>query len=259
MTAFLKIDQCKSCQQAVAWDWLDPVVLRGRQLPGTGVWRSALVDGLCSTCWDRAEATREQTRRSARQREHLIELLGGSKPYREFTFERLRVTAGNREASEAAKRFDPARENLYLWGPGRVGKTHLAIAIARTCFERGGAIKLATPFQLVRQLRMKAPDEEQQAIDGFVRADVLLLDDFGRGMDTSYGRLALQEILDGRDFNDRGGLVVTSRYFPNIVARRLNDDAIPSRLTDMCKVVEIRGPVLCSARPALGPSGGNRP
>ncbi len=242
MTAFLKIDRCKACCQEIPWEWLPPVLLGGRPVAGTGVWRSALMDRLCSGCWERAEAEREGLRRSARQRDRLIELLGGIKPYREFTFERFRVCVSNRQAFEAAKGFDPSRENLYLWAAGRVGKTHLGIAIARACFERGGTIKLATPTQLVRQLRMKPPEEEQQAIDAFVRADTFLLDEYGRVNETAYGRLVLQEILDARSFRDRGGLVVTSRYSPLAVARRTGDDAIPARLAETCRIVPMAGP-----------------
>jgi len=249
MTAFLKIDRCKACCQEIPWEWLPPVLLGGRPVAGTGVWRSALMDRLCSGCWERAEAEREGLRRSARQRDRLIELLGGIKPYREFTFERFRVCVSNRQAFEAAKGFDPSRENLYLWAAGRVGKTHLGIAIARACFERGGTIKLATPTQLVRQLRMKPPEEEQQVIDAFVRSEMFLLDDYGRANDTPYARLVLQEILDARDFQDRGGLIVTSRYSPNAVAHRLNDDAIPARLAAMCRVIEIKGPDFRAPRP----------
>ena len=108
---------------------------------------------------------------------------------------------------------------------------------------------MATPSQLVRQLRMKPPHEEQQAIDGFVRADVFILDDFGRTIDTPYAQLVLQEILDARDFRDRGGLVVTSRYSPGALARRLNDDAIPARLAGTCRIVPMTGPDHCLERP----------
>jgi DNA replication protein DnaC len=211
------------------------------------------VEGLCPACSETQAADRERNRRAERRRERLIELLGGTRPYREFTFERFQVAAGNREAFEQAKRFDPAKENLYLWGPGRVGKTHLGMAIARTCVERGAAIKVATPSRIVRQLRMKPPDEEQQAIDSFVRAEIFLLDDFGTGADTPYARLALQEILDARDFRDRGGLVVTSRYSPNAAARRLTDDAVPSRLASMCLVIEVKGPDFRMTKPPVGP------
>jgi DNA replication protein DnaC len=259
MTAFLKIDRCKCCHQQIPWEWAPPINLAGKTLAGTGVWRSTLVDGLCPACRDAAEADRERRRRSERQRERLIELLGGIKPYRDFTFEHFQVTAGNREAFEQSSRFDPAKENLYVWGLGRVGKTHLGFAIARTCFERGGVIKQATPSQLVRHLRMRPPDEEQQAIDGFVRSAVFLLDDFGRTNDTPYARLVLQEILDARDFRGHGGLVVTSRYSPGAVARRLGDDGISARLAVMCRVIEIKGIDFRPLKPPAGPGGGSIP
>jgi DNA replication protein DnaC len=241
MTAFLKIERCRACSAETPWEWSPPIVLGGKALAGTGVWRSPLVDGLCPRCWQAAETDRERIRQFQQQRQRLIDLLGGIKPYREFTFERFQVFAGNREAFERARRFDPLKDNLYLWGPGRFGKTHLGIGIARTCFERGGAVSLTTPLQLVRKLRMKPPEEEQRTIGDFVRADILLLDDFGMGYDTAYARLVLREILDARDFKGCGGLVVASRYRLGSPACRQNDDAIAARLAEMCRVVEIKG------------------
>ena len=164
------------------------------------------------------------------------------KPYRDFTFERYDVTPGNRDAVEFAKQFDRFKDNLYLWGLWGVGKTHLAMALLRRCFARGASSAVVTPARLVRKLRMKTPDEEQQAVDHFIRMDVLLIDDLGVGGDSPYARQVLQEILDGRDFNDRGGLVVTSQHSIKALARRLTDGAIPSRLAGMCRVIGITGP-----------------
>jgi endogenous inhibitor of DNA gyrase (YacG/DUF329 family) len=88
MTAFLKIDNCATCQHAVPWEFVPAVLLNGRPLAGTGVWRSALVDDRCPTCQATLEEQREQEQRALARRTELIELLGGIKPYCEFTFER---------------------------------------------------------------------------------------------------------------------------------------------------------------------------
>jgi DNA replication protein DnaC len=241
MTAFLKIDRCKACGREISWEWVPPILLIGKPLAGTGVWRSRLINDVCPACTEAREAENARRQQARANQERLVQLFGGEKPYREFTFERYRVTPGNELAFRSAKQFDPLTDNLYVWGPPGVGKTHLAYAIARTNFDQRDSVSVVKTWQVTRKLRMKTPDEEQHGIDEFARVGVLVLEDFGIGTDTVYGRQIFQEILDKRDFRGRGGLVVTSRCSLRVLRTRLNDDAIPSRLTGMCRVVEIRG------------------
>ncbi len=241
MTAFLKIDRCRVCQRDWPWDWVPPLMLRGTPLAGTGVWRSALVDGCCTGCADTIDRERQRASHAKHLRAEFISSVGGVKPYRAFTFERYQVTPANGIAFRHATQFNPSRDNLYLWGPCGVGKTHLAVAVLRQWFARGASIAVMTPFKLVRSLRMKTPEEEQRAIDRFIDIRVLALDDLGVGSDTAFARQVLQEILDGRDFRDRGGLVVTSQYSLSGLSLRFHDRSIPSRLAGMCQVVEIGG------------------
>ena len=241
MTAFLKIDRCLECEGEKPWEWVPPVRVSAKTLAGTAVWRSQLIDGLCPACYVNRESNREKEQRVYGLRSELTRLLGGEKPYRNFTFDKFRVTPGNRVAFEAAQRFDCARDNLYLWGPCGVGKTHLAYAAARSSFERKNSMVIATPSQLSRRVRMKDPDQEQAAIERFVQAPVLVLDDIGTGHETAFARQVLQEILTGRDFNDRAGLLVTGPYSLGALAEKLGDDIIPSRMAGMCQVLEIKG------------------
>src|SRR6266852_1546058 len=241
MTAFLKIDDCKVCHRSLPWEWVPAVPLGGKTLAGTGVWRSQLAGGVCSTCLAARERERRQEQHALTVRKDLVQLLGGEKPYREFTFERFEITPGNQLAYERSKNFNPAMDNLYLWGPCGVGKTHLAHAIARTCFEQTLSVAILLPSQLSRKVRMKDPEKEQAAIDEFVRVEALVLDDLGIGNETPYSKQILQEILDGRDFSDRAGLVVTSKYSLSALAEKLNDDTITSRLACVCRIIEIKG------------------
>lgn len=89
---------------------------------------------------------------------------------------------------------------------------------------------------------MKPPEEEQRAIDAAIMAQVLVLDAVGAGSDTPYVRQVLQEILDAREYRERGGLVVTSRSSPTTLDRTQGDDSTGPRLAGMCRVVEMRGP-----------------
>jgi DNA replication protein DnaC len=241
MTAFLKIDCCQSCRQDTPWDFVPPIMIGSKPLVGTGVWRTQLLDGRCPACVAASEADRTREREDRALRLRLIELLGGTKPQREFTFERYRPDPGNTVALQAAKQFDPSRDNLYLWGRTGVGKTHLAYAIAGERLQHRDTVAVLRASGLTRKLRMRTPDEEQQGIDQFVRVSVLVLDEMGIGTETAYSKQVLQEILDGRDFNDRGGLIVTSMYSPFGLATRWSDNSIPSRLAAMCRVIEVRG------------------
>jgi DNA replication protein DnaC len=241
MTAFLKIDDCAECHRCLPWEWVPAHLLNGKPMAGTGVWRSQLLDGICPSCLASLAREREEKQRALVLRKDLIELLGGEKPYREFNFDRFQATSGNQLASERCSHFDPSAENLYLWGSCGVGKTHLAYATARRCFEETLGVVILPEGQLTRKARMKDPDQEQAIIDQWVRADALVLDDLGSGSETAYRLQLWQEILDARDFRDRAGLVITSKYSLSTLAQKLGDDSIPSRLAGMCEVIEVKG------------------
>lgn len=243
MSAFLKIDDCQGCHRSLPWEWTPAVVLNGKALAGTGTWRSPLSRGLCPACIARREEVAENERRTLAIRRDLVRLLGGEKPYREFTFENFKVTPGNRVAYERCRHFKPYAENLYLWGACGLGKTHLVHATARRCFEETLSVAIVPVAQLSRRVRMKEPAQEQSVVDDLVTAEVLVLEDLGAGADTPFSRQILQEVLDRRDFNDRAGLVITSRYSLDELAAKFGEDTIPSRLAGLCRrSIRISGP-----------------
>jgi len=236
-----KPEHCAVCKAPVSPEWVLPVYCNGKLLSGTGIWRSQLTDGLCPACWQTRQTKDAEQKRQLALRIRLVMLGGGEKPYREFRFESYEVTGENELAFTRARAFSPDRDNLYLWGVCGVGKTHLAFATARQFCELEHSVEFLQPPRLMRRVRMKEPQEEQQAIDRLIRAEVFVLDDLGVGGDSAYARQIFQEILDGRAYSYRCGLIVTSKYSLDALAARLGDDTISSRLAGLCRVIEVRG------------------
>lgn len=205
------------------------------------MWHSQLTDGLCPACWQTKQTKNAEQTRQLALRIKLMTLGGGEKPYREFRFESYEVIPENELAFTRSRAFNPDRDNLYLWGPCGVGKTHLAFAIARRFCELNRSVEFLQAPRLMRRVRMKDPVEEQQAIDRLVRADVFALDHLGIGTDSAYARQIFQEVLDGRMCAYRNGLIVTTRFSLDALATKLGDDTISSRLAGLCRVIQVGG------------------
>lgn len=133
MTTSPASDACFSCRKKFSWEWIPAVTVNVRTLPGTGGWRSPLIDGFC----DRCRAVRASQGDKDRLQQKVLLLMGGEMALREFTLERFRPTPGSQVAFDATQSFNPDRDNLYLWGPCGVGKSHLAHVLARRACEDG--------------------------------------------------------------------------------------------------------------------------
>lgn len=129
---------------------------------------------------------------------------------------------------------------LFLHGPCGVGKTHLAVAIARHALEHQNVSVL---FQVVPDLldqlratfdpsRGVAYDERFEQIRD---AGLLILDDLGTENTTPWAREKLYQIFNHR-YNERSPTVVTSNQ-----ELRMIDERVASRLLDsrLSTVVEL--------------------
>lgn len=237
MSAFLKLDRCQICSKDLPWEWVPQVVVTGRPLAGTGVWRSALRGGVCPHCADQEGMRRSRAEQLRSRSKALVRIVGGPQPVRDFTFSRFTITNGNRLAFDAARRFDSESDNLCLWGPDGAGKTHLAMAALRRAFMHGRSATVLTPLQLLRRVSTYASHAEQEPIKAVVAIDCLVLDDIDAA--NAQTRPLLREVLDARLYADRRGLIVTSRRAPSSMAFRIEHESIASRLARMCRAIEV--------------------
>ena len=135
--------------------------------------------------------------------------------------------------------------SVYIYGMTGSGKTIRAAQMLlewhrRTFIERGGSLKFI--FTTVPLLLMEIRESfksnelsEKQLIDMYSNVTCLILDDFGIEKTTDWTFQTLYIIINNRYEN--GNLtIITSNLSLDALAEKLDDDRIPSRIKQMCKI-----------------------
>lgn len=98
-----------------------------------------------------------------------------------------------------ADQFDTSADSLLLFGSTGTGKTHAALAIAKVATGHGFSVIYGPVQTLLRQLEKehfgKAEGDSEEAL---LSCDLLILDDLGTEMSTSFTNSCIYSILNGR-------------------------------------------------------------
>ncbi|MBE3559930.1 MAG: ATP-binding protein [Ktedonobacteraceae bacterium] len=146
---------------------------------------------------------------------------------------------GVQEAYRAA--FDYAQDPggwLLLQGPNGCGKTHLALAIANICLERGSVVLFSVVPDLLDHLRAAFAPTASEVYDQLFakmrEAEVLVLDDLGAQQSSPWANEKLFQLLNYR-YNLGMPTVITA----NPRGLQGIDERIRSRLSDNGLVVAV--------------------
>lgn len=187
---------------------------------------------------------REKLQQEASTKSYQSELLGGRRSLDTYTVEKFRSTSNTQGAFDFAKSFNYKTDNLYLFGPTGSGKSHLAAIAARKMFE----VKVYSPLKTISQMDIsrtlracKDAEKEIEVIKELQEVRTLVIEDLGVAKDTEFMMSTLYEIINSRYQNRPGGLIVTSNLSLGDLAKKFNDDRIPSRLAQMCKIFDFTG------------------
>ena len=194
--------------------------------------------GLCFDCNNKKFEELENKKKSE---ERMMKIFGSIRTMNHYTFQRFKITDGNREAFEKMRNFDSTRDNVYLHGSCGTGKTHLAYAAAKTYALNGKTVVITTPLRLVDAFRTKTESEKEDRFQKFTECDFLLVDDFGISKHTDFSIEVFCEILNRRALQLKNGLVVTSNLSLDRLANKNVDDRVPSRLSGLCSLIEVVG------------------
>ena len=134
--------------------------------------------------------------------------------------------------ADYAHQFGKQHSNLLLFGAPGLGKTHLSAAIAREVSEKGFSVVYDTAghiFELFEDRKFNREEDEALSSDvsRILNADLLILDDLGTEMTTSFVQSALYRIINTRLMEKRSSIISTNltpaqiaqRYTPQIASR----------------------------------------
>lgn len=188
----------------------------------------------CSTCTEnREKQEREQARINA--------CWGGARAVKDFRREALAETPSNQVALKVIDSWDPKTQNIYLYGPTGVGKTHMAIAAARKHWKpRDGYRPFRKAMEIGRAIRASQDArDEAEIIKALIDQPILIIDDLGTENASDFIPRIIYEIVDGRDMEGHGGLIITSNLNLPELGEFLKSDRVTSRLTRISRIVNL--------------------
>ena len=125
--------------------------------------------------------------------------------------------------------FDDIRgQGLMFWGGVGTGKTYFAMCIANALIDRGLSVRVTSLADVVRIAQDF--DRAAERLDDLLRADLIVIDDFGTERGTSFAAEAIYNFVD----------TATTKNIPLIVTTNLTPSAIKAAADDTTNITYAR-------------------
>ncbi len=131
-----------------------------------------------------------------------------------------------------AKNFEADKRSFLLYGPTGLGKTHLSTAVAKHLLDSGYDVVYETAQNVFFDFendRFRDRFSDEAPVSGkYLECDLLILDDLGTEMVTSFSLSCLYNIINTR--LNKGLPIIASTNLRSDEIRKLYHDRITSRL-----------------------------
>ena len=134
---------------------------------------------------------------------------------------RRRMTAIFKVCREYVIGFDPKKsKNLLFMGSAGLGKTHLTLAIVSGLIEKGFLPVYGSAENLFSKIeKEKFTGENRGAYESMTNCDLLVIDDLGAEMATSFTKSALYNLVNTRLLSGRPTIINTNLSMKEIETR----------------------------------------
>lgn len=134
---------------------------------------------------------------------------------------RRRMTAILKVCTEYVINFDPKKsQNLLFMGSAGLGKTHLTLAVVSSLIEKGFVPIYGSAENLFAKIeKEKFTGENRGAYESMTNCDLLVIDDLGAEMATSFTKSALYNLVNTRLLSGRPTVINTNLSMKEIETR----------------------------------------
>ncbi|MCZ6468437.1 MAG: ATP-binding protein [Thermodesulfobacteriota bacterium] len=153
---------------------------------------------------------------------------------------------------EFVKKY-PTKDGFLLMGPSGLGKTHLAVGtISELTLKHGVKCLFKDFFYLLSDLKQAYSEgtPENDVILPLIEADVLVIDELGKGRSNEWELNILDQLISKR-YNASKKTLITTNFVTYDLAKEIGDnheilevrvgERIASRLHEMCEFLYLQG------------------
>lgn len=145
-----------------------------------------------------------------------------------------------KEIRSKVEKIRETRRGMYIWGSVGTGKTYAAYAIMKKLGQMGIRATIYTAPDLMDKMRDDFDHKDSYNLERLLEnRGVLIIDDLGAEKVSEWVKETLHRIIDKR-YREVLPTIVTSNNSLDELSERVGD-RIPSRLAEMCDVVELKG------------------